>query len=421
MAQQARLPKAPTDKAVAKAIQRMDGLRREWLGRPGVTAVDVGYRIKNGRLTDELALRAHVERKLPVQAVPKQERFNVKGKPPKTIGGVPVDVIEATYVPSQQPADVVVELDDVDRTARSATLAGGISVGGRRTGYGTLGAIVWDRRDCSVNILSNWHILANDLAATPGEPIYQPGVSDGGTRLDVVAQLNRSRLNQDMDAALARLNGSRPFTRDIVGLSPVAGIVAPRVGMRVIMSGRTSGVTEGIIDALGFEPKLVYDNNVRNNFYGQIHIHPLPPWPNTDYEFSQPGDSGAVVLDAATNRAVGLHFCTEINSAPQREFAGANPMVKVAAATGLNFSFSPLVCRDWASAICARWPWLCDPSLEALVSRPAAGPLPLLGLETVADARVQRDPPESAADREQLRATLREIQVALDALVRRLG
>jgi len=421
MAQKARLPKEPSKKAVAKAIQRMDGLRREWLGRPGVTAVDVGYRIKNGQLTGELALRVHVERKLPDQELSKHERFNVKGTSPKTIGGVPVDVIEATYVPSQLPADVVVELDAIDRTARSATLAGGISVGGQRIGYGTLGAIVWDRRDCSVNILGNWHVLARDLAATPGEPIYQPGLGDGGTRLDIVAMLNRFRLDQDMDAALARLNGSRPYSRDIVGLSPVAGIEAPRVGMRVIKSGRTSGVTEGIIDGVTFSPKLVYDNNVRNNFHGQIHIHPLPPWPNRDYEVAQRGDSGAVWMDAATNRAVGLHFCSETNNAPQREFAGANRMEKVAAAAGLDFSFSPLVCRDWTSAICARWPWLCDPSLEALVARPDARPLPLLGLETVADARVQRDPPESAAEREQLRATLRELQVALEALVRRLG
>jgi hypothetical protein len=56
-----------------------------------VTALDVGYRLRNGRPTDELAIRVHVERKRPTASLPVEELF------PAQLGGFPVDVIQATY------------------------------------------------------------------------------------------------------------------------------------------------------------------------------------------------------------------------------------------------------------------------------------------------------------------------------------
>jgi endonuclease G len=275
---------------------------------------------------------------------------------------------------------------------------------------------VWDRRDCSVNLLSNWHVLAGTSSAVPGEPIYQPSNWDGGTARDTVARLNRFRFDRDMDAALARLNGARPFTRDIIGLSPIAGIQAPRLGMRVTKSGRGTAVTRGIIDGLSFSPTIA-----GVTFRDQIHIIPGSPWPNRDYEVSGPGDSGAVWENEDNNNAVGLHFCGDTSNAPRDEHAGANRVDIVAGAAGLDFSFTPLVCRDWARAICDRWPGLCDPGLEGLVTRTEASPFPLLGSEAVADARVQPVPPALVDEREQLKATLSEIQAALETLIRRIG
>ena len=73
------------------AIDELDQVREEWLKRPGVTAVDVGFKIKDGVLTDELAIRVHVSRKLPPEALPEHELF------PESLGRFSVDVIEATY------------------------------------------------------------------------------------------------------------------------------------------------------------------------------------------------------------------------------------------------------------------------------------------------------------------------------------
>ncbi|MDQ4082045.1 MAG: S1 family peptidase [Actinomycetota bacterium] len=335
------MPKKISESQVEKAIGQLDSVRREWLRRPGVTGVDVGYKIRGDKLTDELAVRVHVERKLPPEALPAYETFTVSGKGEK-LGPFPVDVVEAAYGPSQTPAAVAIEeLEDVNRRGRVDPLVGGVSVGNPRITAGTLATIVWDRVDCSINLLSNWHVLVGSPAASAGEPIYQPGRLDGGTAADTVATLNRFRLDADMDAAIARLNGLRGSTRDIIGLTPLAGIENPVLGMNVVKSGRTTGVTRGVIDGVSFSGTINYDHGP-NTFHNQIHIVPRPPWPGTDYEVSRGGDSGSVWINEATGKAVGLHYGGEVDPAPTSEMALANPMTRVAARTGLNFSVTPL-------------------------------------------------------------------------------
>jgi endonuclease G len=331
------------EKKTQEAIEQLDTVRREWLRRPGVTGVDVGFKLSDGKLTDQVAIRVHVERKLPPEALAKHDVFSISGKAEK-IGAFPVDVIEATYGPSRTPAPIELEDIGLERTGQFDPLVGGISVGNPRVTAGTLGAIVWDRTDCSVSILSNWHVLAGGDAAVAGEAIYQPGPIDGGTAADTVATLTRMRLDADMDAGIAKLNGARGYSRDIVGLSPIPGIDAPALGMEVTKSGRTTGVTDGVIDGVSFSGTITYDDHGPNTFHDQIHIVPRPPWPAVDYEVSRGGDSGSVWINEATGRAVGLHFGGETDPAPTSENALANPMQKVAAATGLNFSFTPLFC-----------------------------------------------------------------------------
>lgn len=333
------------EKRSQDAIEQLNKVRRSWLRRPGVTGVDVGFKITGEEMTDQLAVRVHVERKVPPDALAAHEVFSESGKPTK-LGTFPIDVIEATYGPSQGPA--VADLEEmigIERLTAFDPLVGGISVGNPRVTAGTLGAIVWDRMDCSVSILSNWHILAGADAAVAGEGIIQPGRADGGTApADTVATLTRFRLDADMDAAIARLNGARGSSRDIIGLNPISGVEAPAIGMQVTKSGRTTGVTEAVIDGLSWSGTINYSGHGPNTFNNQIHIVPRPPWPAVDYEVSQGGDSGSVWINEATGRAVGLHFGGEINTAPASEMALANPMTTVAAATGLNFSFTPVFC-----------------------------------------------------------------------------
>ena len=65
----------------------------ELLKRPGVTGVDVNYKVVGGHKTDRLAIRIYVEKK---RDVPKKEAI------PETIGGVVTDVIERRFVLKNQ-------------------------------------------------------------------------------------------------------------------------------------------------------------------------------------------------------------------------------------------------------------------------------------------------------------------------------
>lgn len=394
----------PDPASVREAIEQLDKVRRRWLRRSSVAAVDVGYRIKQGRLTDELAIRVHLEEKLPASQLPSHELF------PEEVGGVPVDVIEATYDASTPTTGAPVEAGSADRRARVTPLMGGISIGNPRVTAGTLGAIVWSETDGSPHILSNWHVLAGSepasgpgarlstgqphyqslvglephyqtlagiephyqtladiephyqaLAGTEphyqsasrgqphyqsavvGEPIYQPGRFDGGTSADVVARLSDVRLDRYMDAAVARLDGGRPYSSMMLGLGTVGGVLDnPRLGMAVAKSGRSSHVTRGVIDGVSLSTKIEFAHGV-HWFDDQLHIAPPPPWPadGPAGEVSDGGDSGSVWVEEGTNLAVGLHFAGERDPWPSSEHALANPMWRVA--KELRISFTPVL------------------------------------------------------------------------------
>ncbi len=326
-------------KKLEAAIAELKKVRRSWLRRPGVTGVDVGFKMQGRQLTDELAVRVHVGRKIPIDALPsKAEAFGESGKPRK-LGDFEIDVIEAEYGLSDRTASVLAP-EQVGRIDRVDPLVGGVRVGNALASGGTLGAIVWDETDGEVCILSNWHVLCMRADCQVGEAIYQPSLVDGGRRRDTVAQLKRWRLNRNADAALARLTGARPYTRDILGLNPIIGMDEPTLGMQVVKSGRTTDVTKGRIDGLAFSFTLGYRDGRRQTFDDQIHIVPRPPWPEEDYEVSEGGDSGSLWIDEATGMAVGLHFAGETSSSITAEHAIANRIKKVA--EELEFSFTPV-------------------------------------------------------------------------------
>lgn len=361
------MPKRISRNQIETAIAELDKVRKSWLRRPNVTAVDVGYKIRETEITDDLAIRVHVKRKLPIEALPEHEVFSISEKP-NQLGSFSIDVIEAEYAPAQMPV-AAMEAEAVDRRSRVDPLAGGISVGHPRVTAGTLGAIVWDRTDCKVCMLSNWHVLCGSATCTAGDSIYQPGVFDGGTAADEVAKLRRWRLDKDADAALAVLTDARGYTRDVLELNPITGVESPRLGMNVVKSGRTTKVTHGLIDGVSASVSINYGGGTVQMFHDQIHIVPRPPWPAVDYEVSRGGDSGSVWINESTNKAVGLHFAGETDPSPSAEHAIANRMEAVAEL--LNFSFTPLYCPppvvddDWRviikQVLCRYFPWLCLP------------------------------------------------------------
>ena len=62
------------------------------LALPGVTGVDIGYKMVGGKETGELAIRVYVAEKRVPEAIPADEMV------PETVQDVPTDVIERRYV-----------------------------------------------------------------------------------------------------------------------------------------------------------------------------------------------------------------------------------------------------------------------------------------------------------------------------------
>jgi len=188
------------------------------------------------------------------------------------------------------------------RTSRIRPAPGGVSIGHYRITAGTLGCLVKDKQD-NVYILSNNHVLANTNKASIGDPIYQPGPYDGGTSKDTIAKLERwiplvrNSIN-NVDAAIAKPIKDSDVSREILGIGFVRGIINPKTDLVVRKSGRTTGVTNGVITAINAYVRVLYDSFILD-FDDQIII-------GTE-NFSQGGDSGSLILDTK-NYAVGLLF-----------------------------------------------------------------------------------------------------------------
>jgi hypothetical protein len=302
------------------------------LGRPGVTGVDIGNKIVDGKITDELAIRVFVAKK---RDVPDNEKL------PKTIQGVKTDVIERTYVLHQFGSRV--RLSDLkphqDKT-RYDELRGGVSIGPSRSVsmtppdveqagdyvfVGTLGALVKDDATGSQMMLSNFHVMCVDSKWKKGDTICQPSRVDAGTSpADIVGSLDRASLGGEVDCAVASLS-SRKTACEIVDIGKVAGKAVAAAGMAVRKRGRTSGLTHGVVDSVDLTIKLDYGDGL-----GEVTLtHQIGIDVNEAQNaiFGDHGDSGSVVVNSK-NEIVGLYFA----GSDDGKHGIANPIDSVLAA-----------------------------------------------------------------------------------------
>jgi len=314
---------SPSNTSIPQAAQRaLDRAAMLHLRDPNVSLIDLGFRIRDRqgyRIEEELCVRVHLRWKPYGEAFGAfATRYPERVVRPERVGFA-VDVPQADYSiqwwPWYRPAP------SRRRGGVFSPLRGGISVSNAwKIGYGTLGGKVIDRETEADMILSNWHVLVGSWYVPPDAPIYQPGRWHGGRCEHTVARLTRDGMERYIDAAVARLTGARPLTNDQLGLGPVTGAGAPRVGMRVTKSGCGSGVTTGMIT--GLEGRRVeHYHGVRRVIRHTVHIARTP----AGGEVSRRGDSGSWWLEEETRRAVGLHFAG--SDVPEYGVAIAMPQV----------------------------------------------------------------------------------------------
>jgi endonuclease G len=306
-----------TPAEMARAERVLDRVLDDWLLRPGVTAVDLGYEWAKGEMTGRLAIRVHVAKKKPAIELDDAEIF------PREVDGIPVDVLQASYgLPATPQLTLVAApaptLETSNEISPAAITPLGVSVSNPYTSAGTLGALVVDIDTGREMVLSNWHVLGGMTDTEAGTPIWQPGSIDGGTAQHKIGHLTRWTIGP-YDAAVALLDGSRnvePITPDG---RPIEKSGDPMPGMTVWKYGRTSGYTKGFIDGTHGTVPLTYPTlGATVVLQDIVRIIPLP---GDRGEISEPGDSGAVWVDEESGMAVGLHCAGETGFEPEYALA----------------------------------------------------------------------------------------------------
>lgn len=154
-----------------------------------------------------------------------------------------------------------------DRKDRIRPAIGGISVGHPRVTAGTLGAVVLIQGTWF--IISNNHVIADTNEANLGDAIIQPGTFDGGTLNDTIAHLHSFESikfwgdENLIDFAIAEVDDPKKVEDIIMGIPPAARMLPPRdyvaepsIGMHTIGSGRTTGISLGIVEYDTVEVKI---------------------------------------------------------------------------------------------------------------------------------------------------------------------
>lgn len=314
-----------SDHPLAEALemhQRIADLQ----GRAGelVHAVGIGRKRVHGKLTDTVAIRLYVARKLP------KRLLGLAALLPSQVAGIATDVIEAP------PAYFALPLAPctMKRLTRQRPVQPGSSLGNVNVIGGTLGARVRSRKPGEHGLrlmLSNNHVLADFGVAPIGSEICQPAVGDGGEPGDVVGRLLRfapiiigTQADNRVDAAVASVDGSVALSSSICTVGAINGVALPVVDLAVHKHARTTGYSSGVIDDVDCDvlvPLSRTDPTRVARFTHQLRIRPR----TGSSRFAQGGDSGALVVGKSSNAAVGLLFACPDNGS----YAYANPIQDV--------------------------------------------------------------------------------------------
>ncbi len=296
---------------LAELTSAMATAEDRFLDRANVVGVGLGHKIKDGEQSTTPSVMVLVSEKLPDHMLSSSDKVS------KTIESTPTDVLEVGHLfaggggggdLAATPVEPLQAVDAQTLARRIRPVRPGYSVGHPKVTAGTIGAGCYDLRPLpgkppKYYILSNNHVLANSNDASLGDPIYQPGVFDGGGPADAIGRLARyvpikfDGSDNFVDAAIAEV----PFDtidRDIYWNGyPTTAAAAAAVGMLVKKTGRTTHFTTGRVTALNATVNVGYGGGKVAKFVNQI----------ITTDMSAGGDSGSLVLDWQ-NRPIGLLF-----------------------------------------------------------------------------------------------------------------
>lgn len=326
---------------VQAAVRR---LADEYLKDPNINSVGIGYKETDGQRTDEKAFKFTVGEKFApdvleaVGTLPIPETLTANGIT------LPTDIVRRKF---EQHLVSVETGTKPDRKRRLDPAMPGISVANFRETAGTIGCLVRENASGETRMLSNWHVF-NGPDGQIDDQIMQPGPYDDNRGQNLCGRLVRSFLGRAGDCAIASIEG-REVTEEILGLEvPVRHVGDPDLDDRVVKSGRTTGITYGVVTRVHTISRIPYGSRGDQQI-GGFEIGPDAQNPAKDGEVSMPGDSGSAWMavddmGAASDMMLGLHFGGETGGAPEHALAC------YASAVFQTLEISPLEGREEGAA-----------------------------------------------------------------------
>jgi S1-C subfamily serine protease len=308
----ARLLEAPAAAALRASSAGRVSVANAPQPQHNVVGVGIAEKLVEGTPTGVLCVKFFVRQKYPKASLARGETL------PSEVDGVPTDVEEV---------GVFRKLATKRRTRRAARIGAqpaampnprvrirpappGSSIGYRdpANAYimaGTFGAVV--RKGSRTYILSNNHVLADENRLPLASPIFQPGLLDhGSTTADKIAQLAAFvplvASGNAVDAAIALVTTPTLVTRNVMHIGAPKAKKLAAIDMIVHKFGRTTSYTAGRVTSIDTDVSVQYDTGTFT-FLNQVIIRGL-----NGSSFSNAGDSGSLILERGTNRAVGLLF-----------------------------------------------------------------------------------------------------------------
>jgi lysozyme len=267
---------------------------REWSAHASIQGFGIAERTVGGEETGELVLKIYVDRITPDHSIPAEISVPDINTP------VPIDV------------EAIGRIEPQAHTTSERPARGGSNISHVRGHTGTLGCLVQKRNiPGSVYILSSAHVMALSGAAESADQILQPSADHGGTVAnDVIAVLDQwipldasdERFPNPVDAAVAKAVAA--VRADIGGTSSplqIEGVTPVGRGFNVTIYGAQSGPTPGRVIDRHFRVRLTYPTQDGLSRVVSLYDQVLCK------ASTQPGDSGAIVLDQF-NFVAGLHI-----------------------------------------------------------------------------------------------------------------
>ena len=194
------------------------------------------------------------------------------------------------------------------RTIRKDTVQPGMSFGYSESG--TLGLICYDKRNPNnICLLTAAHVIPGPV----GDSVSQPGggLDRGNSKFHGIGNILRTDPNGD--AAIALFNNRRRLDlRQFESNNIIDTIRRVKIGDILSKSGRTTGITDALVDGIG-----VFFKRSRSSIKAikGFRLVPLDGQDPRVTEISDNGDSGAVWFDRSkTNEGIGLLFAGEKSS-----------------------------------------------------------------------------------------------------------